>query len=71
MSFFLYILLHPSAGSGPAFKILGPVIDIDLCVYFYIDQIMSKVRAKIIAILHIFGFYDAIQYTNHFGLLLL
>ena len=51
-----FIVLHPSAGSGPAFKLLGPLIDTDLRMHSCIDQIMSKARANITAILRMRGF---------------
>ena len=57
-----FILLHPSAGSGPAFKFLGLLIDTDSCMHPYIDQIMSKARDKLTAIFRMRGFYNAIQF---------
>jgi hypothetical protein len=61
-----FIVLHPSAGSGPAFKFLGPLIDTDLRMHSCIDHIMSEARAKITTIFRIRGFYDAAQLINHF-----
>ena len=61
-----FIVLHPSAGSGPPFKLLGPLIDTDLRMHSCIDQVMSKVRPKINAILRMRGFYDTPQLINQF-----
>jgi hypothetical protein len=40
--------LPPSADSGLVFKCLGLVIDTDLHMYSYIDQIIFKIRGKIL-----------------------
>ena len=61
-----FVVLHPSAGSGPPFKLLGPLIDTDLRMHSCIDQVMSKVRPKINAILRMRGFYDVPQLLNQF-----
>ena len=58
--------MHPSAGSDPAFKSLGPLIDIHLRMHPCIDQIMSKAHAKIPTIFHVREFYDAAQPINLF-----
>ena len=61
-----FLVLHPSEGSGPAFKLLGPLIDSDLRMHSCIDQILSKARAKITAILRMRGFYNEAQLINQF-----
>ena len=58
--------MHPSVGSDPPFKFLGPLIDTDLRMHSCIDQVMSKVRPKINAILRMRGFYDTPQLINQF-----
>ena len=45
-----FIVLHPSAGSGPAFKLLGPLIDTDLRMYSCMDfmkMLSSSINLKL------------------------
>jgi hypothetical protein len=59
-------VLHPNANSGPAFKLLGCMVDTDLRMHSCIDQILSKIRPKITAILRTRGFYDVPDLVNQF-----
>ena len=54
----LVVVLHPSHGYGPAFKLLGCMVDADLRMHTCIEQLLSKIRPKITAILRTRGFYN-------------
>ena len=59
-------VLHPNANSGPAFKLLGCMVDTDLRMHSCIDQILSKIRPKITEILRTRGFYRVPVLINQF-----
>ena len=48
-------LLHPSESLGEAFKLLGCVVELDLRMHSAIEQVLSKIRPKITAILRTRG----------------
>ena len=49
------VVMHPSLGHGPAFKLLGCMMDTDLRMHSCIEQILSKIRSKITALLRTRG----------------
>ena len=65
----LMIVLHPSDAHGAPFKFLACMMDTDLRMHSCIDQILSKARPKITAILRTRGFYSIpdliIQFRIH------
>jgi len=65
----VFAVLHPSLGHGPCFKLLGCMMDTDLRMQTCIDQLLSKIRPKITAILRTRGFYSipdlVSQYKTH------
>ena len=65
------VILHPSRHHGQAFKLLGCMIDVDLRMHSAIDQVLSKIKPKVIAILRTRGYYDTpdliLQFKTIFG----
>ena len=63
------VILHPSQHHGQAFKLLGCMIDVDLRMHSAIDQVLSKIKPKVIAILRTRGYYDTpdliLQFKTH------
>ena len=59
-------VLHPNANSGPSFRLLGCQVDTDLRMHSCVEQILSKVRPKITAILRTRGYYDVPELINQF-----
>jgi len=63
------IILHPSECHGEAFKLLGCMMDINLRMHSAIDQVLSKIRPKITAILRTRGYYATpdliLQFKTH------
>ena len=62
----LVAILHPSHGHGPAFKLLGCMVDNDLRMHTCIEQLLSKIRPKITAILRTRGFYSVPELITQF-----
>jgi len=60
------VILHPSEHQGTSFKMLGCMIDPDLRMHSCIDQILSKIRPKITAILRTRGFYSTSDLVQQF-----
>ena len=60
------IILHPSRGHGAPFKLLGCMVDTDLRMHSCIDQLLSKIRPRITAILRTRGFYSIPDLIIHF-----
>ena len=52
------IILHPTQSHGQAFKLLGCMMDVNLRLYSAVDQVLSKIRPKVTAILRTRGYYD-------------
>ena len=61
------VILHPSCGFGPAFKLLGCMFDNDLRMISCIDQLLSKIRPKVRAILRTRGFYSTPELIQQFN----
>ena len=63
------VVLHPSESHGSSFKLLGCVIDVDLRMHSAVEQLMSKIRPKITAILRTRGYYSTadlvLQFKSH------
>jgi hypothetical protein len=60
------VVLHPSLDHGPAFKLLGCMMDTDLRMHSCIEQLLSKIRPKITAILRTRGFYSTPELIGQF-----
>jgi len=61
-----FAVLHPSAGHGPCFKLLGCMVDTDLRMETCIGQLLVKIRSKITAILRTRGFYNIPDLVSQF-----
>ena len=63
------VILHPSECHGEAFKLLGCMIDPDLRMHSAVEQVLSKIRPKITAILRTRGYYSTsnliFQFKSH------
>ena len=63
------VVVHPSLGEGPDFKLLGCTFDVKLTMKSDVDQLVCKIRLKVKALLRTKGLYDAAtmlqQYKKH------
>ena len=63
------VILHPAEGVGQSFKLLGCMIDVDLRMNSAVEQVLSKIRPKIMAILRTRGYYSIadliLQFKTH------
>ena len=63
------IILHPATSFGESFKLLGCMVDVDLRMHSAIEQVLSKIRPKITAILRTRGYYSTadliLQFKTH------
>jgi hypothetical protein len=53
-----FIVLHPSESHGETFKLLGCLVDVDLRMLSAVEQVLSKIRPKITAILRTRPYYE-------------
>ena len=60
------MILHPSVGNGKSFKLLGCMIDTDLRMHSCMEQLLSKIRPKITAILRTRGYYSVPDLITQF-----
>ena len=60
------VVLHPVQHHGAAFKLLGCMVDTDLRMLTCIDQVLSKIRPKITAILRTRGYYNVPELIHQF-----
>ena len=60
------LILHPSVSHGASFKLLGCMVDTDLRMHSCIEQLMSKIRPKITAILRTRGYYSTSELITQF-----
>ena len=60
------VVLHPSLNHGESFKLLGCMVDTDLRMQTAIEQMLSKVRPKITAILRTRAYYSLPQLVTQF-----
>ena len=60
------VVMHPSLGHGAAFKLLGCIMDTDLRMHSAIEQLMSKIRPKITAILRTRAYYKVPDLIGQF-----
>ena len=60
------VVLHPSLNHGESFKLLGCMMDTDLRMHTAIEQMLSKVRPKITAILRTRAYYSLPQLVTQF-----
>jgi len=60
------VVLHPSLNHGPSFKLLGCMVDPDLRMHSCIEQVLSKIRPKVTAILRMRGFYSVPELVQQF-----
>ena len=51
------IIIHPSESHGDTFKLLGCPMDVDLRMHSAVEQVLSKIRPKITAILRTRQYY--------------
>ena len=61
-----HVILHPSLNHGPAFKLLGCMVDTDLRMHSCVEQVLSQIRPKITAILRTRGFYSVPELFKQF-----
>ena len=63
------VILHPSESHGDSFKLLGCMVDVDLRMHSAIEQVLSKIRPKVTAILRTRGYYTTaeliLQFKTH------
>ena len=63
------MILHPLEWHGEAFKLLGCMIDPDMRMRSAVEQVLSKIRPKITAILRTRGYYSTpnlmFQFKTH------
>ena len=52
------LVLHPTSSHGAAFKLLGLMTDPDLRMHSAIDQLLSRIRPKVTAILRTRAYYS-------------
>ena len=60
------LVLHPSSPHGAAFKLLGLMTDPDLRMHSAIDQLLSRIRPKVTAILRTRAYYSVPQLIDQF-----
>ena len=60
------VVMHPSLGHGSAFKLHGCAMDTDLCMHSAVEQLMSKIRPKITAILRTRAYYKVPNLIGQF-----
>ena len=60
------VVLHPTRGHGESFKLLGCMMDVDLRMHSAIEQLLSKIRPKITAILRTRSFYSVPELVCQF-----
>jgi len=60
------VVLHPTANHGACFKLLGLLVDTDLRMHTAIDQLLTKIRPKITAILRTRAYYSVSQLLTQF-----
>ena len=60
------IILHPSEHHGEMFKLLGCPMDTDLRMHSAIEQLLSKIRPKITAILRTRAYYNVSSLISQF-----
>ena len=53
-----FSILHPHFGSGPTFRLLGPLIDAKLTMHDSVDKTLSKARPKLKAPLRTIHMYS-------------
>ena len=51
------MVLHPSEAFGETFKFLGCLVDVDMRMHSVVEQVLSKIRPKITAILRTRAYY--------------
>jgi len=63
------IILHPSESMGEPFKLLGCMVDVNLRMQSAVEQVLSKIRPKVTAILRTRGYYTTqeliLQFKTH------
>ena len=63
------VLLHPSESLGDAFKLLGCMVDVNMRMQSAVEQVLSKMRPKITAILRTRSYYSTadliLQFKTH------
>ena len=60
------VIIHPSLNHGDSFKLLGCTMDTDLRMQSAIEQMLSKVRPKVTAILRTRAYYPIPELVNQF-----
>ena len=60
------VIMHPSLGYGAAFRLLGCTMDTDLRMHSAIEELMSKIRPKITAILRTRAYYSTLDLIGQF-----
>ena len=60
------VVMHPSLGHGAAFRLLGCTMDTDLRMHSAIEDLMSKIRPKITAILRTRAYYKVPDLIGQF-----
>ena len=60
------VIMHPSLGHGAAFRLLGCTMDTDLRMHSAIEELMSKIRPKITAILRTRAYYSTLALIGQF-----
>ena len=60
------VVLHPSENHGAPSKLLGCMVDVDLRMHSAVDQLLSKIRPKITAILRTRGYYSTAELVLQF-----
>ena len=60
------VVLHPVANHGACFKFLGCMVDTDLRMLTAIDQLLTRIRPKITAILRTRAYYSVPQLITQF-----
>ena len=63
------VVLHPGNSFGESFKLLGCMVDVDLRMHSAVEQVLSRIRLKITAILRTRGYYSVadliLQFKTH------
>jgi len=52
------VILQSSESFGESFKLLGCMVDVDLRMHSAVEQVLSKIRPKVMAILRTRGYYN-------------
>ena len=60
------VILHPVAGEGDPFKLLGCTMDTKLQMPHAVDAILAAARPKVLAILRTRAHYDVPRFVNQF-----